>query len=110
LRVVQSPVVHRPRIAGVSKYTTRGRLVPIARETARMTALAVGGSTVGRTAVAVGGLGVVTAMYLYALGRWPLIEPDEGRNAEVAREMLAFARWSVPHFNALPYLDKPAML
>ncbi len=33
LRVVQRPVPHAPRMAGVSKYTTRGRLVPIARET-----------------------------------------------------------------------------
>src|SRR5205814_1220812 len=48
--------------------------------------------------------------FLYALGRWPLIEPDEGRNAEVAREMLALGQWSVPHYNGLPYLDKPVLL
>jgi glycosyltransferase involved in cell wall biosynthesis len=32
LRVVQRPVVHRPRTAGRSNYTTRGRLLPIGRE------------------------------------------------------------------------------
>src|SRR5205085_11656936 len=32
LRVVQRPVPHHPRVAGVSKYTTRGRLVPVVRE------------------------------------------------------------------------------
>src|SRR5262249_27515871 len=53
---------------------------------------------------------VIAAPYFYGLGRWPLLEPDEGRNAEVAREMLAFGQWSVPHFNQLPYLDKPVML
>src|SRR5262249_18430789 len=31
-------------------------------------------------------------------------------NAEVAREMLELGRWSVPHFNQIPYLDKPTML
>jgi len=31
-RVVQRPVSHYPRTAGVSKYTTRGRVIPIARE------------------------------------------------------------------------------
>jgi dolichol-phosphate mannosyltransferase len=36
LRIVQRPVAHRARTAGVSKYTTRGRLIPIGRETIRM--------------------------------------------------------------------------
>lgn len=41
LRVVQRPVPHGPRTAGVSKYTTRGRLVPIARETCTVVGLMV---------------------------------------------------------------------
>src|SRR5207245_7327960 len=56
-------------------------------------------------------LAVAVALpFLWGLGRWPLLEPDEGRNAEVAREMLALGRWSVPQFNGLPYLDKPVLL
>ncbi len=42
------------------------------------------------------------------LGGYPLIEPDEGRNAEVAREMSRGGDWVLPHLNGLPYLDKPA--
>jgi 4-amino-4-deoxy-L-arabinose transferase-like glycosyltransferase len=41
-------------------------------------------------------------------GHMPLLEPDEGRNAEVAREMLRGGDWITPHYNAYPYLDKPA--
>ena len=35
-RVIQRPVAHRPRLAGTSKYTTRGRLLPIVREMFRV--------------------------------------------------------------------------
>src|SRR5437867_298476 len=42
------------------------------------------------------------------LGGLPLIQPDEGRNAEVAREMKDSGAWLVPTYNGLPYLDKPA--
>jgi len=51
---------------------------------------------------------VAGCFFFAALGRLPLIEPDEGRNAEVAREMLAAADWVTPHYDTLPYLDKPA--
>ena len=104
-RVVQRPVSHRPRTAGVSKYTTRGRLVPIAGELARVLARTRRGRVVAASAVAL----ALALPFVWGLGRWPLLEPDEGRNAEVAREMLALGRWSVPHFNGLPYLDKPVL-
>src|SRR5439155_1155124 len=63
-----------------------------------------------RLASALALLALAAFPFVYALGRWPLIEPDEGRNAEVAREMLALGQWSVPHLNGLPYLDKPVLL
>lgn len=43
------------------------------------------------------------------LGKLPLLEPDEGRNAEVAREMVVTHDWITPHYDSLPYLDKPVV-
>ena len=50
----------------------------------------------------------VTVTVLFRPGGLPLINPDEGRNAEVAREMKESGSWLVPTYNGLPYLDKPA--
>jgi 4-amino-4-deoxy-L-arabinose transferase-like glycosyltransferase len=53
---------------------------------------------------------LVAAVCLFGrLGSLPLIQPDEGRNAEVAREMKGAGTWLVPTYDGLPYLDKPAL-
>lgn len=41
------------------------------------------------------------------LGGYALLEPDEGRNAEIMREMAAEGPWWLPRLNGLPYVDKP---
>jgi 4-amino-4-deoxy-L-arabinose transferase-like glycosyltransferase len=52
---------------------------------------------------------LAAVMFFARLGELPLIDPDEGRNAEVAREMAESGAWVVPVYNAIPYLDKPAL-
>jgi len=48
-------------------------------------------------------------LYLRGLGTSPLLEPDEGRYASIAREMLATGDFVVPRLNGLVYAQKPPL-
>src|SRR5271157_582383 len=49
-------------------------------------------------------------LYLPALGRPALWEPDEGRYAEIAREMIISGDWITPRDNFVRYLEKPPLV
>jgi len=51
----------------------------------------------------------VGIVYYSALGSIPLLEPDEGRYAEIPREMLASGDFVTPHLNGVVYLEKPPL-
>src|SRR5437763_586807 len=54
--------------------------------------------------IAIGGF------YLWGLGSFPLVGPDEPRYAEVAREMLARRDLITPTLGGLPWFEKPPLL
>jgi len=45
----------------------------------------------------------------FNLGVAALIESDEGRNAEIAREILLLRDWVTPHYDFIARLDKPIL-
>lgn len=51
--------------------------------------------------------GFVLLILFYRLGAPALFDPDEGRNAEKAREILVLNDWITPHENFHAVLDKP---
>jgi 4-amino-4-deoxy-L-arabinose transferase-like glycosyltransferase len=61
-----------------------------------------------QTAWVLSALIVVWFALFFRLGELPLLQPDEGRNAEVAREMKESGAWITPTYNGIAYLDKPA--
>jgi 4-amino-4-deoxy-L-arabinose transferase-like glycosyltransferase len=52
---------------------------------------------------------LVPGLLLYPSLGFHLLEPDEGRYAEIPREMLHQGEWIVPQLQAEPYLDKPPL-
>src|SRR5919198_2080524 len=53
---------------------------------------------------------LVPGALLYPWLAFHLFEPDEGRYAEIPREMLVRSEWVVPYLLGEPYLDKPPLL
>jgi 4-amino-4-deoxy-L-arabinose transferase-like glycosyltransferase len=53
---------------------------------------------------------VAALLYLPGLGRPALWEPDEGRYAEIAREMALYRDYVTPHLNWELYFEKPPLV
>jgi len=54
-------------------------------------------------------LAVFAIVWLYVLGVRTLVPPDEGRYAEMAREMFASGDWITTRLNGIKYFEKPPL-
>ena len=54
-------------------------------------------------------LAAFTIVWLYMLGVRTLVPPDEGRYAEMAREMFASGDWITTRLNGIKYFEKPPL-
>jgi 4-amino-4-deoxy-L-arabinose transferase-like glycosyltransferase len=50
------------------------------------------------------------ALFACLLGSAPLVNPDEGRYAEIPREMIASGDWVTPRLDGVPYYEKPPLM
>lgn len=53
---------------------------------------------------------LLPAMLLYPVRGFYLFEPDEGRYAQIPKEMVDRGSWIVPTLQGEPYLDKPPLM
>lgn len=121
LTVAETGVTHRPRQGGTSKVSIL-HVLPVLK-----TLLGFWWSQVlfsqpperdpavppvpswklfGATAL----LGLLAALTILPRLSYPLLDPDETRYAEIAREMLDSGNLLVPTRQGTPYLDKPPLL
>jgi 4-amino-4-deoxy-L-arabinose transferase-like glycosyltransferase len=52
---------------------------------------------------------VLAAVWLITIQIRPMLDPDEGRYAEIPREMVASGDWITPRLDGLKYFEKPAL-
>lgn len=52
---------------------------------------------------------VLACLFFIMAGSRPLFVPDEGRYAEIAREMVASGDYVTPHLNGIKYFEKPVL-
>ncbi|MBS0631576.1 MAG: glycosyltransferase family 39 protein [Verrucomicrobia bacterium] len=53
---------------------------------------------------------VFAVLFGFRLGSYPLSNPDEGRYAEIPREMVATGDWVTPRLNGVNYFEKPPLM
>jgi dolichol-phosphate mannosyltransferase len=123
MRIAETGVRHRPRLAGSSKvsildvFPVLAALLPFwwtrvlfpATPAERCRESRHAGWT-RRTNLAAIMLITMAALLFFARLRSPLLEPEESRYAEIPRQMLLEGRWIVPVLHGETYLQKPPLL
>jgi 4-amino-4-deoxy-L-arabinose transferase-like glycosyltransferase len=55
-------------------------------------------------------IALIALLLFGRLAHFPLQDPDEGRYAEIPREMIELRDWVTPHLNYVKYFEKPPLL
>jgi dolichol-phosphate mannosyltransferase len=121
LSVAEVGVTHRPRQGGTSKVSI-GHVLPVLKtllgfwwsqvlfsqppERDPAAPPVPAWKVLGATAL----LALIAALTILPRLSYPLLDPDETRYAEIAREMLNSGNLLVPTRQGTPYLDKPPLL
>ena len=63
----------------------------------------------GSRIVALALLGALAVVWFGTLHQRKLVRPDEGRYAEIAREMVVSGDWTTPRLNGFKYFEKPPL-
>ncbi len=74
-----------------------------------MSTTAGGGSRAGVGGLRWWGWVALFIMWLVTIQVRPMLDPDEGRYAEIPREMVATGNWITPRLDGLKYFEKPAL-
>jgi 4-amino-4-deoxy-L-arabinose transferase-like glycosyltransferase len=116
LSIVEVGVRHRSRAAGTSKVSltdvprTLMKLLPFWWTSVLFPAPDAAPATLGRGFwLALIFIVLAAGVLLFPNLSYPLLEPDEGRYAEIGREMLLQGDWIVPTLHGQPYYDKPPL-
>ncbi|MFN5300060.1 MAG: glycosyltransferase [Planctomycetaceae bacterium] len=121
LTIGEVGVTHRPRPGGESKVSI-WHIPPVLQTLVRfwwsevlftrptVAAETDRNSRFGRAEAGCCLLLAVLATLMWARVRFPLMDPDESRYAQIAQEMVVTGDWLVPKRLGQPYLDKPPLL
>ncbi len=113
LSINEVGVTHRPRAAGSSSVSIReiprtlSALLPYWWQRLQFPGRPTTQGTPSAAALLL--LMLVAGFLLFRGLAYPLIEPDEGRYAEIGREMWRSGDWVIPSLHHEAYLDKPPL-
>src|SRR5436190_17074966 len=99
--------ITRKSLARARKLSTRGRIAPFAMLSPTASISSGSAALTRRAGFAL--LLAFTLIWFANLDYRRLVHPDEGRYAEIPREMFVSGDWVTPRLDGIKYFEKPAL-